>query len=83
MVTKWKVVPFVFNSSKFAQSIRLHILGKDDLYATEVAAIAGISNTTLGKMASGLETNCKMQTFLGICNALDLNPLDYIELEQE
>lgn len=81
MTTKWKVVPFIFNSSKFAQSIRMHILGKGDLYANEVAAIAGISATTLGKMASGLETNCKMQTFLGICNALDLNPLDYIELE--
>lgn len=81
MVTKWKVVPFVFNSNKLAQAIRLHIMGKGNLYVTEVAAIAGISDTTLGKMASGLETNCKMQTFLGICNALDLNPLDFIELE--
>jgi len=83
MVTKWKIVPFVFNSSKFAQAIRMHVLGKGTLYAEEVATIAGISDTTLGKMASGLETNCKMQTFLGICNALDLNPLDYIELESE
>jgi len=82
MVTRWKVVSFVFNSSKFAQAIRLHILGKGDLYTSEVAQIAGISDTTLGKLASGLEDNCKMQTFLGVCNALDLNPLDYIELEQ-
>jgi DNA-binding Xre family transcriptional regulator len=81
MVTKWKVVPFVFNTTKFAQAIRMHIIGKGDLYAVEVAAIAGISDTTLSKMCSGLEDNCKMQTFLGICNALDLNPLDYIELE--
>ena len=81
MVTKWKVVPFVFNSSKFAQAIRLHILGKGDLYASEVSQVAGISDTTLSKLASGIETNCKMQTFLGVCNALDLNPLDYIELE--
>lgn len=81
MVTKWKVVPFVFNSSKFAQAIRLHVLGTSDLYQTEIAAVAGISDTTLSKLASGLETNCKMQTFLGVCNALDLNPLDYIELE--
>jgi DNA-binding Xre family transcriptional regulator len=81
MVTKWKVVPFVFNASKFAQAIRMHIMGKGDLYTTEVAAVAGISDATLGKLASGLETNCKMQTFLGVCNALDLNPLDYIELE--
>lgn len=81
MATKWKVVPFVFNSSKFAQAIRLHVMGKGDLYVGEVAQVAGISYTTLGKMASGLEINCKMQTFLGICNALDLNPLDFIELE--
>jgi len=81
MVTTWKVVPFVFNSSKFAQAIRLHILGKGDLYATEVAAVAGISDTTLSKLCSGLESNCKMQTFLGVCNALDLNPIDFIELE--
>jgi DNA-binding Xre family transcriptional regulator len=83
MVTKWKVVPFVFNTSKFAQAIRLHVIGKSDLYIDEVAAVAGISDTTLGKLASGLENNCKMQTFLGVCNALDLNPLDYIELESE
>lgn len=81
MVTKWKIVPFVFNSSKFAQAIRLHVMGKGDLYIEEVATVAGISDTTLGKLASGLETNCKMQTFLGVCNALDLNPLNYIELE--
>lgn len=81
MATKWKVVPFVFNASKFAQAIRLQVLGKSDLHVIEVAAIAGISDTTLTKMCSGLEVNCKMQTFLGICNALDLNPLDYIELE--
>lgn len=82
MVTKWKVVPFVFNTTKFAQAIRMHIMGKGDLYAVEVAAIAGISSTTLSKMCSGIEDNCKMQTFLGICNALDLNPLDYIELSE-
>lgn len=81
MVTKWKIVPFVFNASKFAQAIRLHTLGRGDLYLEEVAEIAGISDTTLSNMASGLHNNCKMQTFLGICNALDLNPLDYIELE--
>jgi DNA-binding Xre family transcriptional regulator len=81
MVTTWKVVPFVFNASKFAQAIRLHTLGKGDLYVSEIAAVSGISDTTLSKLASGLETNCKMQTFLGVCNALDLNPLDYIELE--
>jgi DNA-binding Xre family transcriptional regulator len=81
MSTRWKVVPFVFNASKFAQAIRLHILGKGDLYKVEVAAVAGVSDTTLSNLASGLENNCKMQTFLGICNALDLNPLDYIELE--
>lgn len=81
MGKKYIIVPFVFNSSKFAQSIRLHVLGKGDLYIEEVAAIAGVSDTTLSKLASGLENNCKMQTFLGICNALDLNPLDYIELE--
>jgi len=81
MVTKWKVVPFVFNTSKFAQAIRLHVMGKGDLYVTDIAEVAGISDTTLAKMCSGLESNCKMQTFLGICNALDLNPLDYIELE--
>lgn len=81
MVTKWKVVPFVFNTSKFAQAIRLHTLGKSDEYVRTIAVTAGVSETTIGKMCSGLEDNCKMQTFLGICNALDLNPLDYLELE--
>jgi DNA-binding Xre family transcriptional regulator len=81
MVTKWKVVPFVFNTSKFAQAIRLHTLGKSDAFVSELAGVAGVSATTIGKMCSGLEDNCKMQTFLGICNALDLNPLDYIELD--
>jgi len=81
MVTKWKIVPFIFNTTKFAQAVRLHIIRKDDLYIEEIANVAGISDTTLSKMCAGLENNCKMQTFLGICNALDLNPLDFIELE--
>jgi DNA-binding Xre family transcriptional regulator len=82
MATKWKIVPFVFNASKFAQAVRLHTLGKADVWVEEIAGVAGVSSTTIGKLASGLESNCKMQTFLGVCNALDLNPLDYIELEQ-
>lgn len=82
MTKTYKVVPFVFNAQKFAQAIRLHVIGKGDIYQKEVAAVGGISETTLSKLASGLETNCKMQTFLGVCNALDLNPLDYLELAE-
>ena len=79
MVTKWKVVPFLFNAGKFGLAVRLKI---DNVNVTQedVAGMAGISDTTVSRIASGLHTNIEMNTFLGICNALDLNPLDYLEL---
>lgn len=78
MTKKYKVVPFIFNAGKFAFAVRLKIQG--GLYLEEVAQIAGVSDTTVKAMASGLNYNPEMNTFLGICNALDLNALDYIEL---
>jgi DNA-binding Xre family transcriptional regulator len=79
MVTKWKIVPFLFNAGKFGLAIRLKI---DNVNITQedVAGMAGISDTTVSRIASGLHANIEMNTFLGICNALDLNPLDYLEL---
>jgi DNA-binding Xre family transcriptional regulator len=79
MVTKWKVVPFLFNAGKFGLAVRLKI---DNVNITQedVAGMAGISDTTVSRIASGLYNNIEMNTFLGICNALDLNPLDYLEL---
>lgn len=80
MVKTYKIVPFIFNAGKFALAIRLKIQGTD--LAQSVAAHAGVSDTTVRGMASGLNTNPEMNTFLGICNALDLNPLDYLELAE-
>jgi len=81
MTKTYKVVPMLFNSGKFALAIRLKI-DKANVTKEDVAALANISDTTVASLASGLQDNPKMQTFLGICNALDLNPLDYFELAE-
>lgn len=80
MTKKYKVVPFIFNAGKFGVAIRLKIQGTD--LAESVALAAGVSDTTVRGLASGMHLNPEMNTFLGICNALDLNPLDYLELAE-
>lgn len=81
MSKTYKVVPFIFNAGKFGLAVRLKI---DNVNITQgdVAGIAGISDTTVSRIASGLHANIEMNTFLGICNALDLNALDYLELAE-
>ena len=81
MVKSYKVIPFIFNAGKFGLAVRLKI---DNVNITQedVAGMAGISDTTVSRIASGLHANIEMNTFLGICNALDLNALDYLELAE-
>jgi len=80
MATKHAIVKFKFSHIKFATDIRAAMMFTG-LNAQDVAALAGCSDTTVSMCASNNNPNPLMATWLGIANALDLNALDYIELE--
>jgi len=79
MGTKYKVVPFVFNHTKFAADCR-HKVVVGNLMGELVAVHAALTETTIACYLSGQEDNMKMQHFLAVCNALDPNPLNYFDL---
>jgi len=79
MTAKYKVFPFVFNHTKFASDCR-HKMVVGNLTRELVASHAGITESTITYYLSGQEDNMKMQNFLAVCNALDLNPLNYFDL---
>jgi DNA-binding XRE family transcriptional regulator len=81
MVTKIRHLDMYFAAPRFAADCR-KVMAINNYQQNEVAAVAGVSETTVMGMCSGLNPNPEMKTFLGICNALDLNPLNYFDLEE-
>lgn len=78
---KVKKIDFVFAAVRFAAHARevMHI----ERYSMEiVAVVSGTSEPTVSAMLSGQHKNPEMKTFLGICNALDLNPINYFDLAE-
>jgi DNA-binding XRE family transcriptional regulator len=81
MVTKIRHLDMYFAAPRFAADCR-KVMAVNNYQQNEVAAVAGVSETTVMGMCSGLNPNPEMKTFLGIANALDLNPLNYFDLEE-
>lgn len=76
---KVKKIDFVFAAVRFASDARTVM--HTERYTLElVGVVSGTSEPTVSAMLSGQHKNPEMRTFLGICNALDLNPLDYFDL---
>jgi DNA-binding XRE family transcriptional regulator len=81
VVTKIRHLDMYFSAPRFARDCR-HVMAVENYTQAEVAVAAGVSETTVMGMCSGLNPNPEMKTFLGIANALDLNPLNYFDLEE-
>lgn len=79
MTTKHVAIPMQFTPYLFAEHVRAACRELDLQYA-EVDEIGGLANGTISRYASGANGNPKMSTFLGICNALDLDPRKYFVL---
>jgi transcriptional regulator with XRE-family HTH domain len=80
MVTKHVLIKFKFSHIKFATAIRANMMLLK-ITNEELSELSGMSEATISGCASNNNPNPHMNTFLAIANALDLNPLDYIELE--
>lgn len=79
MVTRTRSIPFKFNYIRLGTDIRATAqeLG---MTMADVAALSGVAPATVSALATHNEPNPKMNTWLAVVNALDLNPLDYLEL---
>lgn len=80
MVTKYRVIPFVFNKFKFAQEIT-YAISVQKITIREIAEAADISPAAVKDLQTGKHANPEMKTWLGVCNALDLDPRNYFQLE--
>lgn len=81
MVTKIRHLDMYFAAPRFARDCR-YVMAVENYTLLEVGTVAGVSETTVMAMCSGQNVNPEMKTFLGIANALDLNPLNYFDLEE-
>lgn len=72
-------IPFVYAHVRFASDARevMHL----ERYSLEIVAlVSGVSEATISALLSGQHKNPEMKTFLCLCNALDLNPINYFDL---
>jgi len=72
-------IPFIFAQVRFASHARERI-AVERYSVEEVAIVSGYSTAAVKDLLSGAHPNPHMQTFLAICNALDLNPVNYFDL---
>jgi hypothetical protein len=72
-------IPFKFREFDFGADIRAKLIDLD-LRLSDVDTLCDIGSGTTGKYANSEEDNMKMQSFLKICNGLDLDPRKYFEL---
>lgn len=74
-------IPFIFAHVRFASEARAK-MQLERYTLQEVAIVSGRSDATVLACLSGQHKNPEMVTFLGVCNALDLNPLNYFDLAE-
>jgi len=80
MATKYKYIGFTWDVALFLDDVRrrMRIL---DVTPAEVGILAGASASLMNKWEIG-NFNPKLENILGVCNVLDLDPRDYLVLEQ-
>lgn len=81
MVTKIRSIPFIFAHVRFASDAR-EVMAVERYSIEVVAVVSGKSEAAIKSLLSAQHKNPEMQTFLGICNALDLNPINYFDLAE-
>lgn len=74
-------VPMVFAQFRFALDIRV-ACRKYGVKYTDVDVLAGLGSGNTAAYANAKRRNPQMETFLGICNALDLDPRSYFLLAE-
>lgn len=79
MAKRIRSIPMTFDYIKLGTDIRGAVM-EMKISLTDLDNLAGVSAGTSSRLASHLEPNPKMNTWLTIVNALDLDPREYFKL---
>lgn len=84
MTTKHKNIPFVFDHENFAKAMDT-VMTIDDITDEDLAGYIGLDHSTVNNYRHNRSSSWHplMKNFLAICNALDLDPRNYFELDPE
>lgn len=80
MTKKERSIAMTFNPVKFGNDLMVARL-ELRWTANEVSKAIGISQSMVSRYERAEESNPQMHTFLAFCNAYDLDPRNYFELE--
>lgn len=80
MTIKYRIINFQFNRLKLSQELHYAVNVRGVTIAT-IAKTAGISTAAVKDLKDNPNCNPEMKTWLGVVNALDLNPSDFFQLE--
>lgn len=80
MTKKIKSIPMVFAIEAFKSDVEGSAI-EHGLTLREVSELAGRTGSYLDKLISDGRDNIEMNSFLSICNALDLDPRSYFVLK--
>lgn len=79
MTIKYALIPFEFAYRQLATDVRATCQQLRLTYS-DVDHLAGVGEGNTSRIASGKHGNYKMDTWLSVCNALDLDPRAYLVL---
>ena len=80
MTIKYKIIPFELARIKLSQEINYAVVFRQVTIAA-IAKEAGVSPAAVKDIKDDPNCNPEMKTFLGIINALDLDPRDFFQLK--
>lgn len=80
MVKKIKSIPMIFAIEAFKSDIEGAAI-EHSMSLADVSELAGRTRSYLSKLIDDKRDNIEMDSFLSICNALDLDPRNYFVLK--
>lgn len=81
MAKRIRSIKMVFSAVKFGNDIMARRL-ELGLTTKDIEELSGLNQTAVARYERGEEPNPKMQSFLAVCNAYDIDPREYFELAE-
>jgi len=79
-IRRFVKINMCFNYIKFGTDVR-RVMDELHIRPNDVDELANYGHGNTAKFAAHMKPNPEMNTFLACCNALDLNPSHYFELQ--
>lgn len=81
MTKRERSIKMIFNPIKFGNDIMARRL-ELKLTTHDIETLSGLAQSAIARYERGEEPNPKMQSFLAVCNAYDIDPREYFELAE-